>query len=356
MSAPRNTALPTVDVFLSYAHKDEQLCDHFREHLSALRRAKIVNDWHDRKIDAGGNWEGRIDEQLERAHLVLFLVSSSFLSSDYCQDIEVHRAMERHRAGDAVVVPIVLRDCEWRDALFGHLNPLPRRHRAVTLAPDRDEALAEITRELKGIIERRWADATTQPPDCAAIPLTKIAGQHQTLSAHFGDLFIVIRKDVKTGPVFNVDMTLTNSGSTVATIQRLDTQLIDPHESSFRMRWKLFYRYVRPGVMDKESDPHPLTLPARGRRDVGIQFLAPASVRDYDWPIGRYEFDVLGWTGSSLDSAQPDFARRHEITVDSRASDEVRWAATAPEEWWIERNDPHNAVGVRVGVQSHSGS
>lgn len=122
------------------------------------------------------------------------------------------------------------------------------------------------------------------------------------------------------------------------------------------MRWKLFYRYVRPGVMDKESDPHPLTLPARGRRDVGIQFLAPASVRDYDWPIGRYEFDVLGWTGSSLDSAQPDFARRHEITVDSRASDEVRWAATAPEEWWIERNDPHNAVGVRVGVQSHSGS
>lgn len=70
--------ITTVDVFLSYAHKDEQLCHHFREHLSALRRAKIVNAWYDRKIDAGGNWEGRIDGQLERAHLVLFLVSSSF--------------------------------------------------------------------------------------------------------------------------------------------------------------------------------------------------------------------------------------------------------------------------------------
>jgi hypothetical protein len=356
MGLARNEAAPAVDVLVSYAHKDQDLCDQIREHLSGLRRAKIINDWYDRQIDAGGDWAAGIDERLQRARVVLLLVSSSFLSSDYCQEVEVHRAMERHRAGEAIVVPIVLRDCDWTDTPFGHLNKLPRQHRAITLAPDRDEALAEITRELKGIIQRRWADATTQASDREAIPVPKeIASRHSSLSVHVANLFIVVQKDVRTGPIFNVDVTLANSSPETATIQRLDAQLTDPHDSSFRMRWQLFYRYLRSGVMSKDSDPQSIALAAHARRDMGIQFIAPASVRDYDWPIGTYQFDVLGWTERASYSALPDFARRHEITVDSRVSREIRFATTAPDDWWIALSDPHNAVAVRVGIQPRSG-
>jgi hypothetical protein len=119
------------------------------------------------------------------------------------------------------------------------------------------------------------------------------------------------------------------------------------------MGWELFYRYVKPGVMSKESDPHPITLAAHAKRDVGIQFIAPASVRDYDWPIGRYQLDVLGWTGRATHSAPPDFARRYEITVDSLVSGQIRFATTAGEDWWIERkrDDRDDAVGVPVGIQ-----
>lgn len=357
MSVLPNAAAPPVDVFLSYSHTDEELCDHFREHLSGLRRALIINDWHDRQIPAGDEWSARIDEQLERAHLVLFLVSSSFLHSDYCQDVEVRRAMERHRAGDTIVVPIVLRDCEWRDTPFGHLNPLPRRYRAVTLAPDRDAALAEITRELKAIIQRRWADRTTNAPDRAAVPLTnEIARQHQTLAVEATGLFIVIQKDFKTGPVFNVDLAFTNAGGAAVTIHRLDAQLVDPHESSFRMRWHLFYRYVRPGVMDKDSDPQPLTIGAHATRRLGIQFLAPASVRDYDWPIGTYQFGLLGWTSAGPAALPPDFARRYAIAVNAQVSRDIRRCATAPEEWWAALNDPHDAVGVPVEIRAGGSS
>jgi len=356
MGLARSDAAPAVDILVSYAHKDQDLCDQFLEHLSGLRRAKIINDWHDRQIDAGGDWAAGIDERLERARVVLLLVSSSFLSSDYCQDVEVRRAMERHRAGETIVVPIVLRDCDWSDTPFGHLNKLPRHHRAVTLAPDRDEALAGITRELKGIIQRRWADATTQSPDREPISVpNEIASRHQAISLHITNLFIVVKKDVRTGPIFNVDATLANSSGKAATIHRLDAQLTDPHESAFRMPWELFYRHIRPGVMSKESDPQLITLPAHARRDVGIQFIAPASVRDYDWPIGRYQFDVLGWTGLATHPAPPDFARRHEITVDSRVSREVRSATTAAEDWWKALSDPHNAVVVLVGIQPRSG-
>jgi hypothetical protein len=58
--------------------------------------------------------------------------------------------------------------------------------------------------------------------------------------------------------------------------------------------------------------------------------------------------------GRGTGSAPPDFARRHDITVDPRASREIRATTTAPEDWWIQLNDPHNAVGVRVEVQPRS--
>ena len=42
----------------------------------------------------------------EEADVVLLLVSADFLASDYCYDIEMTRAMERHEAGEARVVPM----------------------------------------------------------------------------------------------------------------------------------------------------------------------------------------------------------------------------------------------------------
>ena len=107
--------------------------------------------------------------------------------------------------------------------------------------------------------------------------------------------------------------------------------------------------------MSKDSNPQSITLAAHARRDMGIQFIAPASVRDYDWPIGRYQFDVLGWTGLAAYPAPPDFARRHEITVDSRVSREVRSATTAAEDWWIALMIPTMQSRVRVGIQRRSG-
>jgi hypothetical protein len=37
---------------------------------------------------------------LDSAHIILLLISSDFMASDYCYDIEVKRAMKRHETGD----------------------------------------------------------------------------------------------------------------------------------------------------------------------------------------------------------------------------------------------------------------
>jgi hypothetical protein len=112
-------------IFFSYSHKDETLRDELEKHLAMLRREGAITAWHDRRIAAGENFGNAIDEALESAGIILLLVSSDFLSSDYCYSVEMKRALERHERGEATVIPIILRPCDWHSAPFGKLLALP---------------------------------------------------------------------------------------------------------------------------------------------------------------------------------------------------------------------------------------
>jgi len=82
-------------VFLSYAHADEAHRQTLAKHLSALEDEGLITVWHDRKITAGGEWAGAIDEALRRAEIVLLLISADFLASDYCNDVELTEPLRR---------------------------------------------------------------------------------------------------------------------------------------------------------------------------------------------------------------------------------------------------------------------
>ena len=103
-----------IEVFFSYSHEDEELRDQLEKHLAILKRQGVITGWHDRKIGAGTEWKDQIDEHLESAQVILLLVSADFLASDYCYDRELKRAMERHEAGEAREIPVILRSVDWK--------------------------------------------------------------------------------------------------------------------------------------------------------------------------------------------------------------------------------------------------
>lgn len=138
-----------IKIFISYSHKDAKLLGALLEQMSLLKRQGIVDAWHDRRIAAGSEWAGEIDLELEAAEIVLLLVSSSFLASDYSYDVEMKRALERHDAGKARVIPIILRPCDWRSAPFGKLKALPRDGKPVTTWKPRDEAFVDIVEGIR---------------------------------------------------------------------------------------------------------------------------------------------------------------------------------------------------------------
>lgn len=140
-------------LFYSYSHHDEALRDQLEAHLTTLRRTGELETWHDRRIDAGDLWDKRIRQELEEADIILLLVSANFLASDYCHDIEVERALERHREGTARVVPVVLRLCDWKSTELGQLRATPPDGKPVTTYSDRDEAFLAIVNDIRRLLQ-----------------------------------------------------------------------------------------------------------------------------------------------------------------------------------------------------------
>ncbi|MCP4990310.1 MAG: toll/interleukin-1 receptor domain-containing protein [Colwellia sp.] len=140
-----------IKLFYSYSHKDETYREKLETHLSILRRSGYISEWHDRRISAGNDWEEDIDYNLEDSDLILLLVSSNFLASDYCYDTETIRALEKHESGEAVVIPIILSPCLWLESKLKKLQSLPRDNKAVSIFPNEDVAWLEVA---EGILER----------------------------------------------------------------------------------------------------------------------------------------------------------------------------------------------------------
>jgi hypothetical protein len=154
MPLPVSSASP-FSLFYSYSSKDGKLRDQLETHLSLLRRQGVLSVWHDRRVEAGTEWERQIDQHLEAAAIVLLLVSADFITSEYCYDLEMTRALERHEAGTARVIPVILRPCDWKTAPFGKLQALPRDGKPVTTWANRDEAFADVARGLREALARR---------------------------------------------------------------------------------------------------------------------------------------------------------------------------------------------------------
>jgi TIR domain/CHAT domain len=158
-SALEGKSMAPVSLFYSYSHADESLRDELANHLALLRREKLIAPWHDRNIDAGDEWKGEIDKNLEEAQVILLLISASFMASDYCNDIEMDRAMARHGAGTARVIPVILRSCDWQSSRFARLKMLPKDGKPVTLWADRDEAFTDVAKGIRQLVK----EITTNP-------------------------------------------------------------------------------------------------------------------------------------------------------------------------------------------------
>lgn len=141
-----------IKVFISYAHADENYKDDLKKHLSGLKRNGIINEWNDRYIIPGKKWDAEIKRNLEESQIVLFLISSDFMSSDYINDVEIARTIERYGKSEVVIVPIIIRACDFSSLSLSDFQALPIDAKAISSWNNEDEAWVDVIKGIKNVI------------------------------------------------------------------------------------------------------------------------------------------------------------------------------------------------------------
>jgi len=106
-----------------------------------------------REIPADQSGDPGIDEAVDQARMVLFLVSSAFLALDYCHGREVRRILERHAAGEAVVMVVLLEPVDLHGTPFETLLVLPSNRIPVNRWLPRGGVWVKIGLEIQTILE-----------------------------------------------------------------------------------------------------------------------------------------------------------------------------------------------------------
>ena len=176
-----------VKVFVSFSHEDERLRVELAKHLKSLERQGKVELWYDGKIEPGTEWLKELNSQLNSADIILLLISSSFVDSDFCYLTELEQAKKRHDAGDARIIPIFLR---WIDlnALEGTplqtLQGLPEPNNPITSWEDQDKAFAHVATAIRKVVtevqQKKEAEQARQAEETRRSPM-----RSQVSDAHY---------------------------------------------------------------------------------------------------------------------------------------------------------------------------
>ena len=140
-------------VFISYAHEDQQYLASLLKHLNALIRQNIISRWYDGDILPGTEWRNQIMHHVQTDQIILLLISADFMASDFCYSVEMEAAIKRHDAGQARVIPILLRPTDWQGTPFAKLQMLPTAAKAVSTWSDRDAAFIDVVKGIRRAIQ-----------------------------------------------------------------------------------------------------------------------------------------------------------------------------------------------------------
>jgi TIR domain len=148
-------------IFFVYSREDEILRNKLESQLSPMYREGKIENWHDQRILPGQTWEKEIERNLDLADIVLLLISDNFISSDYCYEVEMKKAVKLHEEGKAITIPIILSSVDWEKVptggqkilTLGSLQALPKSGKAITEWDNENKALFDIVKGIRTVVE-----------------------------------------------------------------------------------------------------------------------------------------------------------------------------------------------------------
>lgn len=144
-----------VQVFISFVHKDEAYFEELMNHLAPLVKNGWCEVFSNQSVLSGEHWDSKISDALHKADMVLFLISSDFMTSEYIHQKEMRHALERYKYGETLIIPVIVRPADWQSLPVNRFAILPKDGLPVSSFTDRDTAWAErVVEPLQELIQK----------------------------------------------------------------------------------------------------------------------------------------------------------------------------------------------------------
>ena len=148
LAEPPGTTDHPHPVFLLGAAGERHLLDELEANLQSLVRDGLITVWHDLKLQGGDPRDLVRNRFFESAHLILLLMSPGFYNCDTAYNLGL-RALDRNRAGQVLVVPVIEQTVDWLSGPFGALQPLPKSAKPVAKWENKADAYLEISQGIR---------------------------------------------------------------------------------------------------------------------------------------------------------------------------------------------------------------
>jgi hypothetical protein len=146
----------TLNIFISYAHEDEDLKVQLEKRLKGIRRDYPIEIWSDRQMLAGTPIHAEILKRLEAADITLLLISPDFVTSDYCWTTEMQIALQQYELVGKVFVPIIVRlTTEWHKSRLGQHLALPKDGKPLAEWSNADAFWGNVELGLRNLIRHQ---------------------------------------------------------------------------------------------------------------------------------------------------------------------------------------------------------
>ena len=142
-----------VKIFISYSHKDETSIKKFVNHISPLKNNGILQEWYDRKIETGEEFQDDIDNNLENADIICLIISDNFLSSKACLE-EKDNALKLKEQRGIRVIPLILSPCVWTIHYeLSSLLAIPTDGKPISSYQDQNEGWVDAVNWIKKVCD-----------------------------------------------------------------------------------------------------------------------------------------------------------------------------------------------------------
>lgn len=140
------------DAFISYSSKDDEFAKELKRRLEGLKRRRMCI-WRDKEdLSSGEPWARGIDNALREVALVILVVSPDSMKSAYVTYEWRYTRFEL----DKELHPIILRQCDDNDGVYGRLKSLqvpPEALNYPLTEADWDKLVMDVERRFKGLSE-----------------------------------------------------------------------------------------------------------------------------------------------------------------------------------------------------------